>query len=125
MKESKTKKISKILEEMEKEQRQEVFKLFDASLKEICCENVDWLDFQVFLPSCKMVKEMLMSLTPEYILTVCDKVNQCYCENVKITVLKNRKETFIDTVKLNVNTMLVYIEISSKRVKEIERRLAL
>lgn len=125
MRNTKTKKISEILQEVEETKRNEIIELMDTCLKSICCDNVDWKEIQVFMPSCETVKMMLESLTPEYLMTVCDKVNQKddTHQNVKISVLKGQKETSIFTINQNIDTMLVYISISNKRLKEIEKRL--
>lgn len=125
MRNTKTKKISEILQEVEETKRNEIIELMDTCLKSICCDNVDWKEIQVFMPSCETVKMMLESLTPEYLMTVCDKVNQKddTHQNVKISVLKGQKETSIFTINQNIDTMLVYISISNKRLKEIEKKL--
>lgn len=125
MRNTKTKKISEILQEVEETKRNEIIELMDTCLKSICCDNIDWKEIQVFMPSCETVKMMLESLTPEYLMTVCDKVNQKddTHQNVKISVLKGQKETSIFTINQNIDTMLVYISISNKRLKEIEKRL--
>ncbi len=125
MRNTKTKKISEILQEVEETKRNEIIELMDTCLKSICCDNVDWKEIQVFMPSCETVKMMLESLTPEYLMTVCDKVNQKddTQQNVKISVLKGQKETSIFTINQNIDTMLVYISISNKRLKEIEKKL--
>ncbi len=125
MRNTKTKKISEILQEVEETKRNEIIELMDTCLKSICCDNIDWKEIQVFMPSCETVKMMLESLTPEYLMTVCDKVNQKddTHQNVKISVLKGQKETSIFTINQNIDTMLVYISISNKRLKEIEKKL--
>lgn len=123
MRNTKTKKISEILQEVEETKRNEIIELMDTCLKSICCDNIDWKEFQVFIPSCEMVKMMLESLTPEYLMTVCDNVNLDTHQHVKISVLKGQKETSIFTINQNIDTMLVYISISNKRLKEIEKKL--
>lgn len=120
MKETRTKTIAEILCEFEEKKRSCIVKVFENCLKAICCEKIAWENFEVFEPSYEDVKDILESLTPEYIMAICDKVNQCETiTKVKITILHDKKETSISTINLNVDTMLVYVSISNKRWTEI------
>lgn len=124
MKETRTKTIAQIVCEIEKEKANEIIRLFDNCVQAICCEGVAWKNFEVFEPSCEDVKKMLKSLTPEYIMTICDKVNLCDApQRVKIAILHDKKETSISTINLDIDTMLVYISISNKRWAEIEKKI--
>lgn len=124
MKETRTKTIAQILCGFEEEKRKEIVEVFDNCVQAICCEEIAWENFEVFEPSCKDVKKILKSLTPEYIMTICDKVNLCdVLPKVKITILHDKKETSISTINLNIDTMLIYVSISNKRWAEIEKKI--
>lgn len=124
MKESKTTTMEVLLKDLRKEKQKEVTKLIETCMKAICCEGADWKKFQVFNPSCEMMRTMLNALAPEYLMAIADKVNQK--ENpdriVKISILPTKKETSVYTINQNSDVTLAYISLSDKRRKELEEK---
>lgn len=125
MKESKTTTIAQILENLEEEKRNIITTLYDECMKSICCENIQWTAFECFTPSCKMMELMLNALAPEYIMAVADKLNQeeNTKKTVKITFVITKDETSVYTINQNFDTILVYISLSKKRVKELKQKV--
>lgn len=125
MKENKTKSIEEILQKLPEENRKEIEDTFPKCLELICCENIKWKEFQVYVPAIEMMEKILLSLSAEYILTICDELTDDMLErNVKISFVYNKHETNVYTVKQNADTLMVYISFSSKRKKQIEEKAA-
>ena len=111
MRDCKTIKISELLQEFNEEKRKEIIDTFDSCLKSIYCEAVKWQEFEVFLPSCAIARGMLEELVPEFIMVICDVLNQQDRKenNVKITFQRNKNEPGVYTVNQNYNTTLAVI----------------
>lgn len=116
--------IEKLLEELEEEKQKQIITICDECMNIICCQGIEWRKFEIFNPSCEMMKTMLNALAPEYLMAIADKVNQM--ENpdriVKISILPTRKETSVYTINQNSDVTLAYISLSDKRRKELEKK---
>lgn len=110
MKESKTIRIEEILEELEKEERNNLEILIDECMKSICCEDIDWEAFQVYLPSKQDVKTLLENQEIEYLEVIADESKSRDCNCVKISIM-HAKEKYIQTVKHNSNTLIAIIYV--------------
>lgn len=117
----KTTKIRTLLEDFDKNEAKKIERTFEECLKSICCEKIDWKDFEIFNPSCEMMSKMLKSMSPEFIMTICDKLCQQNKEKrtVKIGFIFNAKETKVETINRNANTVLAFIELTNKRKAEM------
>lgn len=119
------KKISEILQEIEEEERQEIVKTYDYCIEAICCEEIDWQSFIVYKESEDIVKNMLITMQPQYIMTVCDQIKELKNEEriVKLSVIeKKRDDVQVWTTKGNLNVMIAVIEISQKFKKDLEKK---
>ena len=117
MKESKTIRIEEILEEMEKEERENMEILIEECMKSICCEDVHWKDFQVYLPSKQDVKTLLVNQEIEYLEVIADESKSRDCNCVKISVMHS-KEKYIQTVKHNRNTLIAIIYVPKHELQK-------
>lgn len=119
-----TLKIVQILESIEEKQRKEIIMTFDECMKAICCEKIEWKGFEVYTTSQDVIKNMLISLSPEHIMAVSDIINQKDGEGctVKIACKITNKEEEIFTVKQANDTFLVYIPITSKQNMLLEEK---
>lgn len=124
MKELTTTTIEKLLEELEEKKRNEVVTLYDECMKSICCENIQWKNFECFNPSCETMKMTLNALAPEYIMVIADKINQQENKErtVRIAFVNTKEPTSVYTVNQNADITLAYISLSRERKRELEER---
>lgn len=118
-----TLKIVQILDSIEETYRKEVIKTFEECMRAICCENIDWQAFEIFTTSQEIVKNMLLALSPEYIMAVSDLINQRDGEKciVKIAFqVKDKEEIF--AVKQSSDTFIVNVQITNKQYMLLEEK---
>lgn len=119
-----TLKIVQILKSIEEKKRKEIIATYNECMNAICCENIDWQSFEVFLTTSQdIVRNMLVGLSPEYIMAICDEINQRDGEKsiVKICCqIKEKEEIFV--VKQSNNTFIVIIQITNKQNMLLEEK---
>lgn len=122
MKESRTTSIGKIIAEMEEDKRKELITLVERALKETGCSEVKWQDFEVYIHSVEIMKQVLCTLSVEFIMAVCELVLQEEAKRtVKISFILTKNESEISTINVNFDTKLVYIYLSEKRANYLSK----
>lgn len=122
MKESRTTSIGKIIAEMEEDKRKELLTLVERALKETGCSEVKWQDFEVYTHSVEIMKQVLYTLSVEFIMAVCELVLQEEAKRtVKISFILTKNESEISTINVNFDTKLVYIYLSEKRANYLSK----
>lgn len=123
MKDCRTITIKQILEEIKQEKRDDIIYTFNSAMRSICAGDLEWQNFEVFLPGIELMKIILESNSPEYLLAIADKLlrNDEIMKVVKLIVKRDSKPDF-DTNKYK-ETVIATIIISNndlgKMVKEI------
>ena len=123
MKDCRTITIKQILEEIKQEKRNDIIYTFNSAMRSICAGDLEWQNFEVFLPGIELMKIILESNSPEYLLAIADKLlrNDEITKVVKLIVKRDSKPDF-DTNKYK-ETVIATIIISNndlgKMVKEI------
>ncbi len=123
MKDCRTITIKQILEEIKQEKRDDIIYTFNSAMRSICAGDLEWQNFEVFLPGIELMKIILESNSPEYLLAIADKLlrNDEITKVVKLIVKRDSKPDF-DTNKYK-ETVIATIIISNndlgKMVKEI------
>ena len=123
MKDCRTITIKQILEEIKQEKRNDIIYTFNSAMRSICAGDLEWQNFEVFLPGIELMKIILESNSPEYLLAIADKLlrNDEIMKVVKLIVKRDSKPDF-DTNKYK-ETVIATIIISNndlgKMVKEI------
>lgn len=125
--EKNVKKIEKMLGEIKEEaKRIEITKTFDACIKAIGCETVNWKEFYVYESSEDVIKDMLLAMEPQYIMLICEQMKMAGNEerNVKICVISDKKEEDVQvwSTKGNLDILLAMVEISPKVRKYLREK---
>ena len=123
MKESRTVTIEEILGEIEENKRKEIVTTFNSAMVKICAGGLEWQNFQVFLPGMELMRIILESNSPEYLMLVGDAV-LCQEEatgpikTVKFVIQRSKKSDF-SFFRRDSDTLIANISINTKDFKKL------
>lgn len=114
-------KLVDIVSEIPEERRKEVEKTIDACMTSICCEDVDWRNFNVYDSSSKMMQKILEHLSIEFLLPIAEKAKT---ENEREVIIfcstTSEKEDEIWFVRVKSTELHATINLSSATAKYIK-----
>lgn len=103
-------KIKDIIATIPEEKQKEIEKTMEACTKSICCEKVNWKEFNVYDSSNKLMSKILQNLSVEFLLPIAERVRD---EERELTILCNMWTENKDEIWfVNVDAAKMYATIS-------------
>ena len=65
-------KIKDIIKKFPEKTRKELETMLDSCMKSICCEKVDWRDFEVYETSVEIMRNILQNLAIEFLVPIAE-----------------------------------------------------
>lgn len=122
MREGRTITIKEILVEIEETKRQEIITTFNSAMTKICANELDWQNFEVFVPGMELMRIILESNSPEYFMLAVDailsRMDDSLAKVVKF-VIKRAKNSDNNSYKINSDTVIVQISLSTRDFKKL------
>ena len=117
------KKMKDIMLELEEKQRKEIERTVDEVMKRICCEDVDWRNFEVYESSASMIINILSKMEIHFLLPIAEEAKLEKNRQVRIIIIST-KEKYDDIwfVRIDATHLLARIDCSSKTAKYLQAK---
>lgn len=114
-------KIKDIVAKIPEENRKELEKIMEACMKSICCEDVEWKEFNVYDSSSELMSKILQNLLVEFLLPIAERERE---EKREIIILCNEwteKKDEIWFVNVNAEKTYATISLSQQTAKKLTK----
>ena len=114
-------KIKDIIATIPEEKKKELEKTMVACMNSICCEKVNWKEFNVYDSSNELMSKMLLNLSVEFLLPIAERARE---EEREITILCNvwtEKKDEIWFVNVNAEKTYATISLSPQTTKMLSK----
>ena len=111
MKEDRIIYLGQLLDDFDEKERQNIEEKINDCMKSICCEDVAWVDFEVYMSSKEKMQKLLKNEAIEYLEVIADEARLGNYKDIRISVVRvrSRKKREVSTITHNRHTLIATI----------------
>lgn len=114
MKQSRTRSLMDIINDLSEEKRIHSIQLLDRGVHEIEADGIDWKAILIYEPSVPIVKAMLEKDSIEYLIAIVDTMADIKGETFKVTFKKGHETKLWTCIQIGSGERLISMTISPK-----------